>query len=146
MPGAVIDVIIRWAETKILKEKMKWTVRVWKVFTLSKIARLHTVIKIKHSQHSCSIYIVSYLKKWVETLHYVSCFSLHFFRALAASCVLYNRTERSIYSFWKVMLLFLKVPFSQQKKNKPKLNISFYLSKNRRYFFILIIWFYQLSW
>ena len=33
------------------------------------------------------------LKKWGETLDYVSCFSLHFFRALAASCVLYNRTE-----------------------------------------------------
>ena len=30
-----------------------------------------------------------------ETLDYVSCFSLHFFRALAASCVLYNRTEHS---------------------------------------------------
>ena len=25
------------------------------------------------------------LKKWEETLDYVSCFSLHFFRALAAS-------------------------------------------------------------
>ena len=25
----------------------------------------------------------------------VSCFSLHFFRALAAFCVLYNRTEHS---------------------------------------------------
>ena len=35
------------------------------------------------------------LKKWEETLDYVSCFSLHFFRALAASCVLYNRTEHS---------------------------------------------------
>ena len=34
-------------------------------------------------------------KKWGETLDYVSCFSLHFFRALAASCVLYNRTEHS---------------------------------------------------
>ena len=28
-------------------------------------------------------------------LDYVSGFSLHFFRALAASCVLYNRTEHS---------------------------------------------------
>ena len=35
MPGAVIDVIISWTETKILKEKTKWTVRVLKVFTLS---------------------------------------------------------------------------------------------------------------
>ena len=35
------------------------------------------------------------LKKWEETLDYVSCFSLHFFRALAASYVLYNRTEHS---------------------------------------------------
>ena len=32
---------------------------------------------------------------WGETLDYVSCFSLHFFHALAASCVLYNRTEHS---------------------------------------------------
>ena len=31
MPRAVIDVIITWAETKILKEKTKWTVRVSKV-------------------------------------------------------------------------------------------------------------------
>ena len=31
------------------------------------------------------------LKKWEETLDYVSRFSLHFFRALAASNVLYNR-------------------------------------------------------
>ena len=38
---------------------------------------------------------LGFLKKWEETLDYVSCFSLHFFRALAASCVLYNRTEHS---------------------------------------------------
>ena len=38
---------------------------------------------------------INLLKKWGETLNYVSCFSLHFFRALAASCVLYNRTEHS---------------------------------------------------
>ena len=37
----------------------------------------------------------NFSKKWEETLDYVSCFSLHFFRALAASCVLYNRTEHS---------------------------------------------------
>ena len=34
-------------------------------------------------------------KKWEETLDYVSCFSLHFFRALAASYVLYNRIWHS---------------------------------------------------
>ena len=33
------------------------------------------------------------LKKCGETLEYVSCFSLHLFRALAASCVLYNRAQ-----------------------------------------------------
>ena len=27
---------------------------------------------------------------------YVSCFSLHFYRALAASCVLHNRSEHSL--------------------------------------------------
>ena len=35
MPGAVIYVTVTWAETKILKDKTKWTVRVLKVFTLS---------------------------------------------------------------------------------------------------------------
>ena len=36
MQSAVIDIIITLAETKIFKEKMKWTaVRVLKVFTLS---------------------------------------------------------------------------------------------------------------
>ena len=33
MPGTVIYVIEVGAETKILKEKTKWTVRVLKVFT-----------------------------------------------------------------------------------------------------------------
>ena len=35
------------------------------------------------------------LKKWGETPNYISSFSLHFFCALAASGVLYNRTEHS---------------------------------------------------
>ena len=35
------------------------------------------------------------LRKWGETLDYVLYFSLHFFRALAASSVLYNSTEHS---------------------------------------------------
>ena len=35
------------------------------------------------------------LRKWGETLDYVLYFSLHFFRALAASYVLYNSTEHS---------------------------------------------------
>ena len=38
-------------------------------------------------------FIIKQIEKWGETLHYVSCFCLHFFRALAASCVLYNSTE-----------------------------------------------------
>ena len=35
------------------------------------------------------------LEKWEETFHFVLCFSLHLFRALAASYVLiyYNKTE-----------------------------------------------------
>ena len=33
MSSAVIDVIITCAETRILKEKTKWTVRLLKVFT-----------------------------------------------------------------------------------------------------------------
>ena len=35
------------------------------------------------------------LKKRGEALDFVSCFPLHFFRALASSCVLYNRTDHS---------------------------------------------------
>ena len=35
------------------------------------------------------------LKKWGETLDHVFCSSLHFFRVLAAFCVLSNRTEHS---------------------------------------------------
>ena len=31
----------------------------------------------------------------IKQIDYVSCFSLHFLSALAASCVLYNRTEHS---------------------------------------------------
>ena len=37
MPSPIIDIIVTWAETKILKEKMKWTVQVLKVFALSYI-------------------------------------------------------------------------------------------------------------
>lgn len=36
------------------------------------------------------------LKKLGETLHYVSCFSLHYSRAPAASCVLHNRVQASL--------------------------------------------------
>ena len=36
-----------------------------------------------------------FIIKQIEKPDYVSCFSLHFFRALAASFVLYNRTEHS---------------------------------------------------
>ena len=55
-------------------------------YTLLLKQRLPVTTKVTY----CNI-----LKKWGETLDYVSCFSLHFFRALAASCVLYNRTEHS---------------------------------------------------
>ena len=34
-------------------------------------------------------------KKWGESLDYVLCFFLHFFHALTATCMLYNRTEHS---------------------------------------------------
>ena len=49
MPSAVIYVIFTLAETKTLKEKTKWTLRVLKVFTLGSTASLRKVIKIKHS-------------------------------------------------------------------------------------------------
>ena len=38
---------------------------------------------------SCFFFSVL-LEKWGETLDYVSCFSLHLFRVLAATCVLYS--------------------------------------------------------
>ena len=47
----------------------------------------------KFSFHRLEIKLHRY--KWGETLDHVSCFSLHFFRALATSCVLNNRTEHS---------------------------------------------------
>ena len=63
-------------------------------------------------------------KKWGDTLDYVSCFSLHFFRALAASCVLYNRTEHSrgllnnVHMLnllskwaWNILLFFILISF-----------------------------------
>ena len=49
------------------------------------------------------------LKKWGETLDYVSCFSLHFFRARTASCVLYNRTEHS--QGFSILLIILHIFF-----------------------------------
>ena len=50
---------------------------------------------LKIESNACTNPETKHLKKWGETLDYVSCFSLHFFRALAASFVLYNRTEHS---------------------------------------------------
>ena len=41
-------------------------------------------------------------KKRGKTLNYVSCFSLHFFRALTASCVPYNRTEHCQRFFYQI--------------------------------------------
>ena len=46
IPRVVLYVIITWAETKILKEETKWTVRVSRVFMLSYIASLRKVTKI----------------------------------------------------------------------------------------------------
>ena len=57
---------------------------------------------IKDSQHALEIFRgFNFPGKKKTYFHwgyyntYVSCFSLHFFRALAASCVLYNRKEHS---------------------------------------------------
>ena len=59
------------------------------------------------------------LKKW-ETLDYVSCFFLNFFRALAASWVLYNRTQHSqgfsICFIIKNPLNSLRITFNLQNK------------------------------
>lgn len=46
MPSPIIDIIVTWAETKILKEKMKWTVQVLKVFTLSYICTNLTMSRV----------------------------------------------------------------------------------------------------
>ena len=57
---------------------------------------LKSVLKIESNARECNgFFIIRILKKWGETLDYVSCFSLHFSRALAASYVLYNKTEHS---------------------------------------------------
>ena len=50
-----------------------------------------------------------------ETLDYVWCFPLHFFRALASNCVLYNKTEQSQGFFISV---FIKGPVTVQKNSK----------------------------
>ena len=48
-----------WTMSDHLPDFSEWTVRVLKIFTLSLIASLPTVIKIKHREYSCSTYIVS---------------------------------------------------------------------------------------
>ena len=53
--------IITWAETTILKEKTKWTVRVLKAFTLSQIASLRKVIKLNTANTR-----ISFPMCWVE--------------------------------------------------------------------------------
>ena len=51
-------------------------------------------------------WLCSILKKWRETLDYVSCSSPHFFRAPAGSCVLSNKTEHSLgFSIYKTIKL-----------------------------------------
>ena len=61
MAGVEIYVIITWAETTILKEKTKWTVRVLKAFILSQIASLRKVIKL-NTANTC----ISFPMCWVE--------------------------------------------------------------------------------
>ena len=46
------------------------------------VVRFGNKVCFKNSSNNTQVII---LKKWGETLDYVSCFSLHFFRALAAS-------------------------------------------------------------
>ena len=44
MPSAIIDIILTWAKTKILKEKTKWTLRILKVST-----RVNSILLISDS-------------------------------------------------------------------------------------------------
>ena len=48
-----------------------------------------SLLQIKWRSLKCALYCCKELRKRLSTQDYVSCFSLHFFRALAASCVLY---------------------------------------------------------
>ena len=67
---------------------------------------------VTHSAAPCVPLLCSYhtqLKKWGEILDYVLRFSLHFVRALAASCVLYNRTEHSLYLLNMQWFYFLSI-------------------------------------
>ena len=68
------DTFVRF-ENKICFENWKWCVGNW-------------TNRLKTNRESVAV-LCSVAK------HYVSCFSLHFFPALAVSCVLYSRTEHS---------------------------------------------------
>ena len=73
-----------------------------------------------------------------------SCFSTYPFVHLSCwkvTCALLQQNE----VFENYANPFKGTTFKTEKQNKSKLKIYFYLGTNRRYFFILIIWFYQLS-
>ena len=76
--------------------------RVWSMLmTLLFALKIKFVLKIESD--AWGIERIQYFKTNRESVavlysvvkHYVSCFSLHFFPALAVSCVLYSRTEHS---------------------------------------------------
>ena len=74
----------------------------------------------KQRSSNCSMFCCETFKKWGETLDHVSCSSLHFFRALTASCVLFNNTEHSqgfsICFITKNPLNSLRITFNFQNK------------------------------
>ena len=74
----------------------------------------------KQRSPNCSMFCCETFKKWGETLDHVSCSSLHFFRALTASCVLFNNTEHSqgfsICFITKNPLNSLRITFNFQNK------------------------------
>ena len=83
------------------------------------IEKIKGAIKI-FSHFLCSMFCCETFKKWGETLDHVSCSSLHFFRALTASCVLFNNTEHSqgfsICFITKNPLNSLRITFNFQNK------------------------------
>ena len=77
---------------KIFQNRLKSAINLWYWY----FALLHALASLKQTWTTCNLWKQKWeLKKWEETRDYVSCFSLHFFRALATSFVLYNRTEHS---------------------------------------------------
>ena len=89
LSNASIDEIVTKAETKNTKENTKWAVRVFEgtFYPCKDLIKLTYTVRSFASPSSYLLQITNTAKRRQKCTH--------FFRALAASCVLYNRTEHS---------------------------------------------------